>query len=67
MWDEHCRPIVFQCRSEARAFALKKYGYIKTRKDLRAEPHCWRMPVPVKLTGIVYESSKMTRPADGGK
>jgi hypothetical protein len=28
----------------------KEYGFIRTRADLRAEPHGWRMPVPVKVT-----------------
>ena len=29
--------LIFRRRSDARAYANQKYGYIKTRKDLRAE------------------------------
>jgi hypothetical protein len=25
------------------------YGFIADRADLRAEPHGWRMPLPIKL------------------
>ena len=49
-------PLIFHRRREARAYATQRFGYIKTRPDLRRLPHGWRMPMPVKLTGIVYES-----------
>lgn len=43
-------PALFKTREAARMFASKKYGYIKARPDLRAEPHGWRFPQPVKVT-----------------
>ena len=49
-------PLLFRTRREAREWADKKYGYIRTRPDLRAEPHGWKMPLPVKVyVKIVYE------------
>lgn len=47
-------PVMFLTRKETREFANKEYGYIKTRKDLRQEPHGWRIPRPVKITSIEY-------------
>ena len=46
--------VMFHTRQEARQFAIKEYGYIKTRQDLRHEPHNWRFPVPVKLVAIEW-------------
>lgn len=42
-------PAVFKTRREAREFATDTFGYIRTRTDLRREPHGWRMPRPVKV------------------
>ena len=42
-------PALFKTREQARLYAQKNYGYITKRKDLRAEPHGWRLPKPVKL------------------
>lgn len=42
-------PVLFNTRAKARAFIKEEYGYIKTRKDLRIEPHGWRMPRPVRV------------------
>jgi hypothetical protein len=49
---ENTLPVLFDSRAKARAFASKEYGYIRTRPDLRAEPHGWRMPraLRVKVT-----------------
>ncbi|GAB6842328.1 hypothetical protein HNR00_003537 [Methylorubrum rhodinum] len=44
-----CRTMLFTTRREARAFIAAEYGYIRERKDLRDEPHGWRMPVPVQV------------------
>lgn len=41
--------MLFQTRSEARIEANIKFGYIKTRPDLRTEPHGWRMPKPIRV------------------
>lgn len=42
-------PALFRTRSEARVWRDSNYGYIKTREDLRREPHGWRLPEPVKV------------------
>lgn len=40
---------LFKTRTDCRKWINKEYGYIKTRKDLRCEPHGWRLPVAVKV------------------
>jgi hypothetical protein len=42
-------PKLFKTRKEAREYIEKRYGYIATRPDLRAEPHGWRMPQAIKV------------------
>ena len=42
-------PVLFRTRNDARKFASERYGYIKHRPDLRAEPHGWRFPQPIKV------------------
>ena len=49
MWHR-CLPLLFRTRREARAWIEEKYGYIKTRKDLRSAPHHWRLPTAVLVT-----------------
>lgn len=44
-----CIPVLFDTRRKARIFIKKEYGYLKTRKDLREEPHGWRLPRPVRV------------------
>lgn len=44
------RTLLFETRKAARAFIRSRYGYIAKRRDLRAEPHGWRMPIPVRVT-----------------
>jgi hypothetical protein len=48
-------PVLFLTRKEARKFIKSEYGYIKTRKDLRVEPHGWRLPVPIRVKVISME------------
>jgi hypothetical protein len=45
-------PALFPTRGAARAWIEVHYGYIRSRPDLRSEPHGWRMPraVRVRLT-----------------
>jgi hypothetical protein len=43
-------PVLFNTRREAREWSDKWCGYIRTREDLRREPHGWRMPRPVRVT-----------------
>lgn len=64
LWHSECRregvtehlcfenrlPVLFVTRRECREWIVKRYGYIKTRKDLREEPHGWRIPQPVRVT-----------------
>ncbi len=42
-------PALFTTKKEAKEFIKHHYGYIAKRKDLRHEPHGWRMPKIVKL------------------
>ena len=46
---EHCLPVLFLNRRQARQFIHDKYGYILTRKDLRAAPLRWRLPRPIRV------------------
>lgn len=46
-------PFLFMTRREARAFIEKRWGYIRTRPDLKAEPHGWKMPKAVKVAVIL--------------
>lgn len=48
MWDQGS-PLVFRTRAEAREYVARKYGYIRTRPDLRREPHGWRMPRAIRV------------------
>lgn len=48
MW-EGGNPLLFPTRRAARAYIEGKYGYIKSRPDLQAEPHGWRLPLAVRV------------------
>lgn len=54
MWDRGM-PLLFFTRSDARRHANERFGYIKTRKDLRTYPHNWTMP---KTTRVVMSLRK---------
>ena len=41
---------LFKSKKKCSEYIKDRYGYIAKRKDLRAEPHGWRMPQPVKVT-----------------
>ena len=45
-------PALFRTRRECREYIKTNFGYIKYRRDLREEPHGWRLPraIKVKLT-----------------
>lgn len=43
-------PVLFPTRAQAGAWINRHYGYIRHRPDLRAAPHEWRMPRPVRVT-----------------
>ena len=53
MWHNG-KPLIFQTRIEARDYSRERFGYIKTRKDLRTKPHYWRLATPVKILGILW-------------
>ena len=46
---------LFRTRDECRAFIEERYGYIRQRPDLQAEPHGWKMPVAVRVQIAVTE------------
>ena len=47
-------PLLFPKRDVARIYAQTYFGHLKTRRDLRTEPHGWRMPRPVKILSFLY-------------
>ncbi len=44
-----CVPVIFTRKRQAVAYIREHFSYIATRRDLRAEPHGWRMPIPVRV------------------
>lgn len=52
--NEDCLPALFRTRRAARDYIEKKYGYIRSRPDLRTEPHGWRMPIPVRVRVSIW-------------
>lgn len=42
-------PRMFMTRKSCRAYIEKHFSYIRTRPDLKAEPHGWKMPQAVKV------------------
>jgi len=47
---ENLLPVLFVTRAKARAWADDRFGYIRTRPDLKAEPYGWKMPIPVRVS-----------------
>ena len=50
------RTMVFETRRQARDFIKERYSYVANRPDLRREPHCWRVPKPVRVSVTVTEA-----------
>ncbi len=48
-WRERDFPRLFRTRRECLKYINDEFGYIRERKDLRSEPHCWRVPKPVRV------------------
>lgn len=46
---------LFSTRDAARKRISWDWGYIRNRIDLRAEPHGWKMPIPVKVEIKIVE------------
>jgi hypothetical protein len=40
---------LFRTRRAARDYAQEKYGYIRERPDLKAEPHGWTFPQAIRV------------------
>lgn len=54
MWDwKNGTPALFHTKTKAAKWAKEHYGYIATRKDLRNEPHGWKMPKPIRVQMVV--------------
>ena len=49
---ENCLPVLFRTRQECRDYINRGYGYIRDRKDLRDEPHGWRIPRAIKVNVV---------------
>ena len=54
MFDD-CLPLFFRTRNLARIYCNCRFGYIKHRKDLRTEPHGWRVPRAIKVRITIEE------------
>jgi len=48
MWNG-VYPLLYRTRAECRTAIEIMFGYFRERPDLRAEPHGWKMPRPVKV------------------
>jgi hypothetical protein len=51
-------PALFRTRQEARNYINKYYSYIRTRTDLKAEPHGWKCPRPIKVKVILQDQGE---------
>lgn len=49
-------PVIFKTKRQCKAWIDEHYRYIKIRKDLRGEPHGWRLPKPVKIVVRILEA-----------
>ena len=47
--------MLFETRAQCRAWIEEAYGYLRERPDLRAAPHGWRVPRPVRVSVAVTE------------
>ena len=45
-------PLLFKSKAATQAYIKQKYGYIARRRDLKKEPHGWKMPVAVRVAII---------------
>jgi hypothetical protein len=59
--NENCLPMLFATRRKARKWLNEKYGYIKTRKDLRGKDYGWRFPRIVRLKISLHKPSKRAK------
>lgn len=54
--EYHGKPFHFTRRA-AMEFREKHYGYLRDRRDLKSEPHGWKMPRVARIK-ITYEEAK---------
>jgi len=54
---ENCLPKLFKTRRETISYIRSKYGYIRSRDDLRREPFGWRMPRAIRVSIIASQST----------
>ena len=48
--------LMFQTKRECVEYIHKRFGYIRVRKDLRNEPHGWRMPKAVRINVTIQDT-----------
>jgi hypothetical protein len=53
---------LFSTRTKAREFIERRYGYIRTRDDLKAEPHGWHVPTAVRVSITPNDQSEGSAP-----
>lgn len=58
IWED-LKPLLFMTKREATEHAASKYGFIRTRKDLRSPPHNWRVPVPVRVEVVLKQAGRV--------
>lgn len=54
--DGHKWPLVFRTKKAAQQHIKERYGYIAKCRDLRIEPHGWRIPIPVRISIVHAEA-----------
>jgi hypothetical protein len=63
--DDHpCRTKLFETRDGARS-AIRAHFAHCARRDLRAEPHGWLAPIPVRVT-VTVAIAPLTPPSQPG-
>ena len=66
LFNRDCMPQLFRTRQATRAWVQEHWGYLAKRPDLLAEPHGWKMPVPVRVS-VILEPRGVSPGAKGGK
>ena len=64
---ENLLPALFVSRRQCREWIEARYGYLKARRDLRGEPHGWRLPQPVRVIIKLKESTACRKTRRAGK
>ncbi len=55
-------PALFTSKASANKWIRRTYAYLKDRSDLRAAPHFWRMPQPVRvqITPVIQQRKRVS-------